>query len=83
MWRDGWWRIPLIRVRVGNKVSSGGYVNLKTMINSAPGVPKNTLKSMKVLLSRAMYMKTYMLDCKCNFWSSKGQILKSTSKTVI
>lgn len=39
-------------------------MNLQTVVSGAPNVTKNTFESVKMLFSRIMHVKTYLLDCK-------------------
>jgi hypothetical protein len=58
-------------------------MQLKTMVNSALEIAKNTLHEGKVRLSGIMHEEIDFLDSICNIWLSEGEVLKSVSETVI
>jgi hypothetical protein len=49
-------------------------------VESASNIAKDPLQGCKVRLTRIMHVKTDLLNCICNVWQSKHQVLKSSSK---
>lgn len=56
---------------------------MKSMIESAPNVPKNPLKRGKMLLSRFMHVETHLLNRVGDVGTGKSQVFKSTRNTTV
>jgi hypothetical protein len=56
---------------------------MKTKIQGALKVAKNALHSAQMRLPRVMHVEAHLLDSISNIWTSKSEILKSTSNTAV
>jgi hypothetical protein len=72
-----------ISIRVSHETRHWRTMQLKTIVECALEIAKNTLYEGTVRLPRIMHEKTDLLNSICNICPGEGEILKSTCKTMI